>query len=205
VRPCAGRPLIEWTLEAACASNLDDVLISTNDPEVVEIASRWPGVSLRRRPDDLGQDDTPMPPVVVDALDYHLGDFDAVCVLQPTTPLRTSYDINDAIGIMMPGHCDSVVSMVACGDDHPDRTCAVENGRITAVWAFTPRQQLPARFRRAGSIYLSTVALWRSGRVVGGHIRSLEIPRSRAVNIDTETDFILAEVLLNASSRHGND
>lgn len=205
VRDCAGRPLFKWTEEAAMASKLDRVVISTNDPQIAAMAD----IEVRWRPEKLCGDDVPMPPVVVDVLDWLAMDFDAVMVLQPTCPLRTSEQINEAINelasdVFSP---QSVISVTPCGDDHPYRTGVMSGGAIVFPYAdpWGQRQELPMSWRRSGDIYLSVESVWRNGAVCSTNNRALIIKKGHTVNIDTETDFALAEILLNARLRNERD
>lgn len=99
---CAGKPLIEWSISAAKNVNfIDDVLVST-DSEAIASVSKRAGASVPfLRPDELATDDSSMLDAVKHAWENHLNangeHFDYLVLLQPTSPLRTSAHINDAI------------------------------------------------------------------------------------------------------------
>lgn len=96
VRPLAGKPLIDWTFQAAAGSALiDERLLSTNDPEVADIG-RLHGVAVIDRPAHLAGPDAS----VIDAIEHALAQVascDYVVLLQPTSPLRAAADIDDAV------------------------------------------------------------------------------------------------------------
>src|SRR5690242_9753178 len=98
IRPLGGKPLLQWTAEAALAAQrLSGVVLSTDDPEIAEVG-RTCGLQVPfLRPAPLARDDTPMLPVVQHAVRWaesaegeHV---DAVCLLQPTAPFRRAEDI----------------------------------------------------------------------------------------------------------------
>ena len=94
IRLIAGKPLIAWTIEAALRSSLlDAVMVTTDDPEIAEVASRAGAQVPFLRPAALAQDDTPGIAPVLHALDMLPG-YDAVLLLQPTSPLRNTADID---------------------------------------------------------------------------------------------------------------
>src|SRR2546430_4022808 len=121
----AGKPLLEYTAVAALdAHRLSRIVLSTEDEEIAEVGRHY-GVEVPfLRPKALAQDTTPMLPVVQHALRMltAAGDrFDAVCLLQPTNPLRRASDIDQAIGLLERTGADSVISFVEVGDTHPAR------------------------------------------------------------------------------------
>ena len=97
--PIAGKPLIAWTITAALRSNLlDAVVVSTDDAEIAEVAQRFGAQVPCMRPLDLAQDHTPGIDPVFHAL-AKLPDFDAVLLLQPTSPVRHAQAIVDVGGL----------------------------------------------------------------------------------------------------------
>ena len=92
IAPLLGKPLLAYTAEAALAARrLARVILSTDDDEIAEVGRRCGLEVLFMRPPELARDDTPMLPVVQHAVRWleERGDrYDAVCLLQPTNPLR---------------------------------------------------------------------------------------------------------------------
>lgn len=212
IRLLGGKPLIAWTIEAARQSRLlTRVILSTEDEEIAAVGRQW-GVEVPfLRPAELAQDDTPTLPVVLHALDWfaaHGESFEAVMVLQPTNPLRTAQDIDGAIERLEKTGADSVISFVDVGEKHPARMKVIDQD--LRVWdpPFAEpkegmrRQDLPKYYLREGSIYLTRVnVLLEQQSFRGKDCRAWIIEPQRAVNIDEEMDFLLAEVVLRFSGR----
>jgi CMP-N-acetylneuraminic acid synthetase len=202
-----GKPLIQYTIECALASKrLSRLVVSTEDAEIADVAERLGGEVPFFRPPELAQDQTPMISVAIHALE-HLSrsddPFDALCLLQPTNPLRRPSDIDGAIELLEQTGSESVISLVHVGDQHPARMKLVEgNGRIVNP-PFAEqiegqrRQDLPDLYLRDGSIYLTrSDTIMRSHSFQGGDCRAWVIPPERHCNIDTPVDLLLAESLL---------
>ena len=101
IRPIAGLPLIAWTIRAAHASSLVDRTVLSTDDEKIATVARQHGCEVPfMREARLAADDTSSMDVIIDVLDRIPG-FDIVLLLQPTSPLRTSADIDNANR-----HCD---------------------------------------------------------------------------------------------------
>lgn len=99
---CAGKPLIEWSISAAKRVNfIDDVLVSTDSEEIAAISKNAAASVPFLRPKELALDDSSMLDAIRHAWENHLNPngkrFDYLVLLQPTSPLRTSLHINDAI------------------------------------------------------------------------------------------------------------
>src|SRR5688572_26758280 len=99
-----GKPLIAYTIEAAKQSaRLTRTIVSTEDSEITATARRFGAEAPFVRPAELALDETPMLPVLIHAvgwLEDHGEKFDAVCLLQPTNPMRTASDIDGCIELM---------------------------------------------------------------------------------------------------------
>jgi len=95
-----GRPLIAWTIKAAQASAYIDTLICSTDSDDIEIAALLHGCLTLRRPDELSTDTATSEDVLRHALIHYPADF--VVLLQPTSPLRTTEDIDACIHMMEP-------------------------------------------------------------------------------------------------------
>jgi CMP-N-acetylneuraminic acid synthetase len=207
IRLLCGKPLLQYTVEAALASRrLSRVVLSTEDEEIGAVGRRC-GVEVPfLRPAELAQDNTPMLPVVQDALrslEAASDRFDAVCLLQPTNPLRRASEIDDAIELLEQTGADSVISFVEVGDKHPARMKYVTaEGRVVdppfaEELEGQRRQELPKLYLREGSIYLTrTAVIMGRNSFQGQDCRALLIPEDRACNIDTPFDWFVAEQVL---------
>tara|TARA_B110000003_G_scaffold257927_1_gene276722 strand:- start:791 stop:1486 length:696 start_codon:yes stop_codon:yes gene_type:complete len=198
-----GKPLIQYTIEVALKSNLCDIIVSTDDKKIKSISTNL-GIKVPfLRPANLSSDSAQSIDVAIHALNYmqNIGEkkFDAVMLLQPTTPLRRVKDINDAISLLRNSeNADSVISVVDVEGHHPARMKYISNG-ILLDPPFCEkienqnRQELDKMYIRNGAIYLtkSNVLLKRSFK--GNKCMALLMPNLYSINIDTESDFKLAE------------
>src|SRR3954464_5723644 len=136
IRLLGGRPLLAYTAEVALMScRLSRVILSTENEEIAEVGRRCGLEVPFMRPTALAADDTPTLPVVQDALrklEAEGDTFDAVLILQPTTPLRRPEDIDGAIELLERTGAGSVISFVDVGEKHPARMKFIdEEGRVT--------------------------------------------------------------------------
>lgn len=209
-RTIAGKPLVTWTAEAALAADrLGSVVLSTDDQEIADIAG---GVGVEVpfiRPASLAGDETPMIDVILHLLAWADGagrSFDALCLLQPTNPLRTASDIDRAIGLMEESGADTVIStMEIPHEHHPDWafvTCDDGDLRLAngGTEPIARRQDLRPAFHREGSIYVTRTDVLRArSSLYGSTVRGLPIDPERSANIDTPADWERAEALLLAA------
>lgn len=217
VRSLSGRPLLAYTADAARASRrLSEVVLSTEDEEIARIG-RGLGLDVPFvRPAELARDDTPMLPVVVHALRWleeHGRSFDAVCLLQPTNPLRRAEDIDGCIELFERERADAAVTVLPVPHEYnPHWTyLRCENGCIhLAMGERAPiprRQDLPPAFHREGSVYVvrRDVVLEQES-LYGRFLVGYEMDANRSVNVDSLDDWERAERLLGvepAASRAG--
>ncbi len=194
-----GCPLIKWTIDAASKSTLSRVVVSTDDKEIADACRNF-GVEVPFiRPDSLASDEAQSIDVVLHALDALDEQFDAVMLLQPTSPFRTHEDINMALTMNHDG--SSVISVVPVDGTHPARMKFIENGFLVdppfvEEVENMPRQNLRPMYIRNGAIYLTTVSDLKNRTFKGSKSRALIMPRSRSLNIDSEFDLLVARALI---------
>lgn len=206
IRPLGGRPLLQWTAEAALgARTLARVVLSTDDPEIAD-AGRRCGLEVPfLRPAELAGDRAPTLPAVQHALSEleRTGDrFDAVCLLQPTSPFRTSEDIDACVTLLEEGGADAVVSVRRVPDEHNPHWVYFrdESGALRLstgeAQPIPRRQELPPAFHREGSVYVTRRDVVMGGSLYGTRLLAYEVDPARSVNIDTMDDWARAEALL---------
>ncbi|WP_407275471.1 cytidylyltransferase domain-containing protein [Halothiobacillus sp. DCM-1] len=203
IRPLAGKPLIGWTIEAARASRwITRTVVSSEDPEILAVARDYGAETPFIRPAQLAQDDTPGLAVVLHALDA-LPDFDWVVLLQPTSPLRKTEDIDGAIARCLSAAAPACVSvseapcipgwLFQITPDHHLQGFLPETDRPKR------RQDAPMLHTLNGAVYVARTAwLRQSGGFLTDETLAWPMPVARSVDIDTLLDFRLAEVLLAA-------
>lgn len=203
IRLLGGKPLIQWTVEAARASGvIDRLVVSTEDADIAMTADML-GVDVLERPAVLAQDDTPMVDVVRYALAHEPGE--VMVLLQPTTPFRSPDRIGEAVNLLESTGADSVVSVVEVpAEFNPKWQFIVGNDEKRALvpWFNGPwldklpsrRQALAPSYVRDGGVYAFTRASFeRHGTIYGKDCRALVVPSDEAVNINTESDWQEAE------------
>ena len=195
-----GRPIIAWTIETALNSSLSRVIVSTDSSAIAQLSQSLGAEVPFMRPVEISTDDALSIDVVIHALNALEEDFDAVMLLQPTSPFRLRLDIDNAIALL-PG-ADSVISVEDVGGRHPARMKYINNDGYLVDPLFAeglehiPRQQLTAFFIRNGAIYLTRVAAIRQRTFKGAKSKALIMPSSRSINIDSEFDLKIARALL---------
>jgi CMP-N,N'-diacetyllegionaminic acid synthase len=205
--PLAGKPLIQYTLEAALASaQLDELLLSTDDEEIAAFCTRF-GVSTRyRRPPELASDDAPMISAVDHALKWYGGERgqqpDEVMVLQPTSPLRTAEDIDGAVARFRESTAATLASVHAMAE-HPCECLIAQRDSWQHLVAPPPaaarRQDYPQKYYFLnGALYLARTSVLQQQRrfVVPGATLLYEMPRERGIDVDSPVDLACAAALL---------
>lgn len=203
IRVLGGKPLLAYTAEAAlAAATLDRVVLSTDDEEIADVG-RSCGLDVPfLRPASLARDDTPTLPVVqhaLRALDSSGDVFDAVCLLQPTSPIRTASFIDDCVLALTSGDADSVISVrLVPAEFNPhwvyfrdeDGYVRLSTGEPAPV---SRRQELPPAYHRDGCVYVTRRDAVLSGSLYGQRVRAVVSPEGPVVNIDEEADWRHAE------------
>jgi len=207
IRLLAGKPLLQYTAEAALsARRLSSVVLSTEDAEIAAIG-RQCGLEVPfMRPAALAADSTPGFDVVRHAvawLEAHDRHFDAVCTLQPTSPLRRADDIDACVELLARAEADAVVTTLRVPDEHNPHWVffADEDGTLhssTGAASIIPRrQELPPAYHREGSVYVTrrdTIMI--AGNLYGKRLVGYAIDPRRSVNLDDLEDWQRAEEML---------
>lgn len=209
IRPLVGKPMIAYTIAAACESGLfDRVVISTDSQEIAEVAYRYNAEVPFLRDENLADDFTPVSSVTADALVRldPVGDkFDIVAQLMPCCPLRTASDVGDSYRQFEKSGAESQISVVRYGWQNPWWAMRQNERReLKPVFEeqMTARSQdLPELFCPSGAIWWAqTVPLRRTNTFHLENRTGWEIPWQRGIDIDTFEDWAMAEVLFRLPS-----
>ena len=207
IRTLAGKPLIAWTIEAALsASGLDRVIVSTEDEEIAAI-SRASGADVPfLRPVELVADDTPTLAVLQDVvarLEAEEGYLaEAVMTLQPTSPLRTSQHIDEAISLFQADpKADSLVSCVQVPHIfHPASVMKADGDGYLQPYLDAPqptrRQDKETVFARNGAAIYITRSACLSRFIFGGNLLAYPMDDASSLDIDSEDDLLQAARLM---------
>lgn len=207
IRLFAGEPLIVHTLRAALAAErVERVLVTTDDDEILRICRTVEGVEAPvRRPPHLATDNAAALDAylhLVDSLEIIEGHAPRdVCVLLPTSPLRTPADIDSAIALYEMTHANAVISVSAAKPVSWLHTVDGD-GRMTQAVPdpskLRNRQDHDLVYLPNGSIYVFDVEhARRTGSIYGEGAFAHVMPPERSIDIDTEADFVAAEALYN--------
>jgi len=197
----AGKPLIAWTIEAAKKSRyIDKAVLSSEDEEIIETASKYELDVPFVRPKELAQDTSSTVDVLLHAMGQ-LGRYDYLVVLQPTSPLRKAEDIDACIEMCEKHQINSCVSV--CETEKPpfwtyylDKDTVLKPVVPTEAKA-NRRQDLPKTYVLNGAVYVVNSEVFLANReFIYPDTRAVVMPRERSVDIDSRIDFDFAELLL---------
>ena len=197
-----GKPLINWTIEAASLSRYIDHLILSSDDERICSVAKAAGCNVPfLRPAELATDDAKTIDVVIDAID-RTPDFDLVVVLQPTSPLRAASDIDHCLALLIAKGAATAVS-VSEARDHPFLVYSMAvNSRLDAFLSIDSsvsmrRQDLPPAYSLNGAIYIAEIDwLIASRSLVSPETVGYLMSREASVDIDEPSDLERAQMYL---------
>ncbi|MFT5211950.1 MAG: pseudaminic acid cytidylyltransferase [Flavobacterium sp.] len=196
-----GKPMIQWSIEAAKASNVfDNIIVSTDDDEIGQIAESLGALVPFKRPLDLSDDYTNTTDVIAHASNWSKNeglDSAVVCCLYATAPFVQPSDLAEAYRIISTEDWQYVFSV---GEYSSPILRSFEQEKSGGVKMFFPEyfetrsQDLPAAFFDAGMFYMATSNAWINNlRVFDEHSFPLKIPSWRIQDIDTPEDWERAE------------
>ncbi len=204
----AGKPMIAYTIEAALnAASVDRVMISTDDSEIANVARQLGAEVPFLRPPELADDKSPMLGVLKHMfkwLECHDVNMEALVLLQPTSPLRTSHHIEEALKIFRSVPATSVVSVV----EVPHQFNPISLMKLSMEGTLTPffenqkifvsrRQDKPKTFARNGpAVLICHPDTLRSGELYGANCVPYIMSHQESLDIDTLSDLSLAEKTL---------
>lgn len=206
IKPLLGRPLIAYTIVEALQSKLlTKVIVSSDDSEIIKISKSYGAEAPFIRPKELATDLALATDVVKHAVlemeRLEKKKYDYVVMLQPTTPLRTAEDIDNALKKLIETGADSVISVVNVGSMHPVRMKRIVDDRLVDYaeeeMENMPKELLPPVYIRSGDIYaVKRDVLVNKRSFKGDDCRPYVMPKERSINIDSELDFLLAKILM---------
>lgn len=212
ILPLAGKPLIAWTIEAALGSRrLSGIFVSTDDPEIAQIAKKYGAEVPFMRPATLAQDNSDSFAVARHALhwmaEHEKTQPSYMMLLQPTSPLRTTADIDKAIQLAEAKNASAVVS-VCQAKQHPYLSKRIlDDGTladfIPSDLTDSRRQALPPVYVLNGAIYLNRCeSLLRDQTFLPQGTYAYIMPAERSLDIDSPWDFYLADLILRDKYEH---
>ncbi|OGK95278.1 MAG: acylneuraminate cytidylyltransferase [Elusimicrobia bacterium GWA2_69_24] len=209
LRPLAGRPLLAHAIAAArSARHVQRVIVSTDDPEIAEVARRYGAEIPFMRPAELAADDSPEWLAwqhAIRALEAADGRTLDVLVSVPTTsPLRVAGDVDACVEALLDSDADVVITVTPADRSPYFNMVVLEGGYARPVvrpaGPVHRRQDAPAIFDMTTVAYAARGGfVMRACELFEGKVRAVVVPRERALDIDTELDLEVAEFLVQRS------
>ncbi len=206
IKLLAGKPLVYWTIKEALKSRfIDDLIVSTDSQKIADICVKYGATAPFLRPKVLAKDNSTSMDAVRHAVNFLKTKgsyYEIILLLQPTSPLRKSSDIDNSIKLLIKNKAKAVIS--------------VTNAFIPPLWVNTlpkngcmknflnkrfknkNRQNLPEFYQLNGAIYAGFIDyILKDNSFFGNKTFSYLMPRERSIDIDNIIDFKLAELLMN--------
>jgi len=203
VRPFCGKPMLAWSVEAARASAcFDRIVVSTDDPDISQVARGCGAEVPFIRPPSLSDDHTPTVPVIQHAIQWYAQQGMAasyVCCIYATAPFVTAEDLRRGFAALNDSGSQFAVSVTTYAFPIQRALRLTAAGRIRMV---NPEnlnvrsQDLEETYHDAGQFYWGRAAGWLAGApLLGGEAVPVILPRHRVQDIDTPEDWARAEAM----------
>lgn len=208
IKLLSGKPMIEYTIEAAIESECFDELIVSSDSEtILDVASKY-DVTLSKRPEYLASDNSSSDQVIESVLQEFQKQESAldVVLLQPTSPLRSSADIRNSLDLYNKFLPNLLVSVSKIEFEIQKTFVLQENGFLKGLLSpeapFSRRQDLPDVFLPNGAIYIFSAEQFNiSSRIPRDKIYPFVMDAVNSIDIDTLEDFLKAEEIINKRTK----
>lgn len=201
-----GKPLIQYSIDAAKNSKyIDKVIISTDSEKIAEVSKRYGADVPFLRPESISGDSAKSSDVVVHSIEFLESEceekYDYIILLQPTSPLRTTKHIDEAISVCIDNNKESLVSVKEVSEN-PVIMRTIENDKLNEVLRFNGdnlrRQDLPKFYIFNGSIYITTVDFIKNKRIfVDDSTIPFIMDYKVSIDIDNMIDLKVAEYIIN--------
>ncbi|EEP61152.1 acylneuraminate cytidylyltransferase family protein [Sulfurihydrogenibium yellowstonense] len=198
----SGKPMLLWTVESAMQSKyLDEIILSTDSDDIIKVVENYK-IKTIKRPIELASDTAKTVDVVKHIIENIDKKYDFIVLLQPTSPLRTSNHIDEAIEQLIKLNADAIISVTEV--DHSPLWCnilpeslSMENF-ISEDIKHKRSQDLPKFYRLNGAIYICKTKklIEENTFFLKKNIYAYIMDKKSSIDIDEELDFKLAEIIL---------
>jgi N-acylneuraminate cytidylyltransferase/CMP-N,N'-diacetyllegionaminic acid synthase len=207
IKELCGKPLIAWSIEAGVKSKyLDELVVSTDYQNIADIAKEYGASVPFLRPDSLASDTATSFDAVKHTIDYYKNElnkeFDYIVLLEPTSPLRVSDDIDKAIEQLFISEANSIVGISKTEDQNPaflvlknekDYISGYQNRDMQVL----RRQDISDVYFFEGTIYISkTNILLDQKTFYHENTIGYEVEKYKSLEIDDIDDFVMVEALM---------
>ncbi|MDR7152330.1 pseudaminic acid cytidylyltransferase [Hydrogenophaga palleronii] len=204
--------MIAWSIEAAKQSGLfDKVVVSTDDQEIAMIATAFGADVPFMRPPTLADDHTPTVPVIAHGIS-EMADLgtcpEAVCCIYPCAPFLRSEDLVAGLALMNGSGSNFAYPVAEFAHPVQRALLRAKNGKmqfLSPEHEMTRTQDLPPTFHDAGQFYWGKTEAWTAQRKMHSEGAGLIVPHWRIVDIDTDDDWLRAELLFALLAEKGGD
>jgi len=205
IRKLAGKPLIYYTIKEAKKSKfITKLVVSTENLEISKIVKKYK-IEVINRPKNLASDNIPAISVISNTLTQlnqsQAYNPDIIVLLQPTSPLRTTKNIDEAIKLFLKGDRDSIISV--CKIKHPlEWIYKISNkGKLEKFLKknneIFRRQDSPELYELNGAVYVfDKNKFLKTKKIIEKNSKPYIMPIELSVDIDNKFDFTMAELIL---------
>lgn len=209
IRSLCGRPLIGWPIQAGLGLSHDvTVMVSTDTQEIADVATEQGAIVPFLRPAELASDTAKTIDVITHCLEWFKEQdktFDFLILLEPTSPLTESYDIEAGLATLMNNldRAQSIVGVVEHDSTHPEFSVKMQNDLIVPLNGGTfasvkRRQEIDDVYFLDGSFYISTVqAIHNYGTFYHEKTLGYVMPKYKSFEVDDLVDFLCVEAMMN--------
>lgn len=201
IRDFCGKPILAYSIEAALESGMfDEVMVSTDDEEIAEVAKRYGARVPFYRSAETANDYATTNDVLLEVLaEYEKRgeQFALACCLYPTAPFVTAEKLRNAVSRLLESDADTLIPVVAFSYP-PQRAMLVRKGRLVFEYPEhldSRSQDLEPHYHDVGQFYVFRTAAFRKNRrLMVGDVLPMIIPETEVQDIDTQTDWEIAEI-----------
>lgn len=202
IKEFSGRPMIAWAISTAKESGLfESIIVSTDDAEIAETARCWGAATPFVRPANLADDLTPTVPVIAHAVKWCLDSgmaVDDACCIYPCAPFLQIGDLVKALDLARTQNADFVYSVTEYAHPVQRAMRRLEDGKMQFInpeYELTRTQDLERTYHDAGQFYWGKASAWLEQKKMHSEGIGMPIPNWRVVDIDTEDDWMRAELV----------
>lgn len=205
IKSLNGKPVIAWSILAAMNSQyLDEVIVSTDCPNIAKISNKYGAKTPFLRPDHLATDTASSSDTILHLLEYQSNKgkhFDYIVLLEPTSPLRETSDIDLAIEQLSSSPAESIVGVSLTEDQHPAFLAKIQpNGFLSQYEDRATdirRQDIDKVYFHEGTIYISDIKVFLEKRTFY-HDKTIAyiVPKYKSFELDDIYDFVMIEAIM---------
>ena len=193
IKAVSGKPLINYTIEAAKECKyIDKVIVSTDDKEIAEISMRAGAIVPFLRPDELATDEAKTIDVVLHAVEFYerkAERYDIIVLLQPTSPLRTGEDIEKALEYFIRKGNEHPLLMRQFGENNELVKMLDEDSTVR-------RQDMKKYYRINGAIYINSMSELNENTSFNDNVLGYVLAKEHSIDVDNPEDLVMAEYFL---------